>query len=212
MGGRAVLKVWGRASSNNVQKVTWCCDELGVPYERVDAGGNFGGTDTPEYRAMNPNGLVPTVQDGDLTLWESNAIVRYLAARHGEGTLWPEDPAARAFADRWMDWQMGTFWAAFRVAFLGLTRSGFGASPEEIGESLKSTSKALAILDGHLADADYVAGERVTMGDVALGPGVYRWLNVEIERPSLPNLEAWHERLTQRPAYRKNVMVRFTLE
>jgi len=207
-----MLKIWGRASSNNVQKVTWCCDELGVPYERVDVGGNFGGTDTPEYRAMNPNGLVPTVQDGDLTLWESNAIVRYLSVRHGAGGLWPEDPARRALADRWMDWQMGTFWAAFRVAFLGLTRPGFGASEGEISDSIERTAEALAILDEHLSRTEYVGGESFTMGDVTLGPGVYRWLNVEIERPSLPHLEAWHERLAQRPAYRKNVMVRFTLE
>lgn len=207
-----MLKVWGRASSNNVQKVTWCCDELGLPYERVDAGGNFGGTDTPEYRAMNPNGLVPTLQDDGLTLWESNAIVRYLSARHGAGTLWPEDPARRALADRWMDWQTGTFWAAFRSAFLGLTRPSFGASAGEIEESLARTADALTILDEHLSHTEYVGGEALTMGDVSLGPGVYRWLNVGSGRPSLPNLEAWHERLAQRPAYHKNVMVSFTLE
>jgi glutathione S-transferase len=207
-----MLKVWGRASSNNVQKVTWCCDELGLPYERVDTGGNFGGTDTPGYRAMNPNGLVPTVSDDGLVLWESNAIVRYLSAKYGAGSLWPEDPAARALSDLWMDWQMGTFWPAFRTAFLGITRPGFGASPEEISAFVDRTADALAILDEHLSDKEYVAGAELTVGDVALGPGVYRWLNVEIERPSLPHLEAWHERLSERPAYRENVMVGFVLE
>jgi len=208
-----VLKVWGRATSNNVQKVTWCCDELGAPYERVDVGGNFGGTDTPEYRAMNPNGLVPVVQDGDLILWESNAIVRYLASHHGAGSLWPEDPATRALTDRWRNWQMGTFWAAFRTGFLGITRPDLGRpSPQEIDASLERTADTLAILDGHLSGKEYVAGDTLTMGDVALGPGIYRWLNIDIDRPSLPNLEAWHERLARRPAYEKNVMVRFTLE
>jgi glutathione S-transferase len=208
-----MLKVWGRMSSSNLQKVTWCCDELGVTYERVDAGGNFGGTDTPEYRAINPNGLVPAIQDGDFALWESNAIVRYLSARHGAGSLWPKDPAARALADRWMDWQMGAFWAAFRTAFLGITRPQLeNPSLEDIRASLDRTARALAILDDQLSRTKYVAGESLTMGDIALGPGVYRWSNVEIDRPSLPNLEAWHERLAQRPAYRDNVMVRYTLE
>src|SRR5690348_9690795 len=106
--GWRVLKIWGRANSFNVQKVLWCADELGVPYERVDLGGPFGGNDDPAYRRLNPNGVVPTIQDGDLVLWESNAIVRYLAAKHGSGTLYPSDLAVRADADRWMDWQLTT--------------------------------------------------------------------------------------------------------
>jgi glutathione S-transferase len=112
-----------------------------------------------------------------------------------------------------MDWQMGTFWAAFRTAFLGITRPDLGRpSPEELDASIERTAAALAILDDHLSNTEYVAGDALTMGDVALGPGIYRWLNVEIDRPSLPNLEAWHGRLAQRTAYRDNVMVRFTLE
>ncbi len=161
---------------------------------------------------MNPNGLVPTISDGDVSLWESNTIVRYLCARYGRGTLWSEDPADRSLAERWMDFQLGTLWPAFRAGFLGLTRTPPGQrDPDAIRASLQSTAQVLSILDAHLADNEYVAGENLTMGDVVLGSTVYRWLNIDIERPTLPSLEAWHERLTSRPAYRKSVMVPFTL-
>lgn len=208
-----MLKVWGRTTSLNVQKVTWCCGELELPYERVDVGGNFGGTDTPEYRAINPSGLVPAIsEEGFAPLWESNTIVRYLSARHGAGTLWPEAPQRRALADKWMDFQLGTLWPAFRAGYLGLTRAPpEERDPEAISLSLENTAEVLAVLDGHLAENEYVAGESFTMGDVALGSTIYRWLNIDIERPSRPNLEAWHERLMMRPAYRENVMVPFTL-
>jgi glutathione S-transferase len=204
-------KIWGRKNSVNVQKVLWCCDELGIPYERVDAGGEFGGTSEPEYLAMNPTALIPTIRDDGFTLWESNTIVRYLAAKYGAGSLWPEDPAARALAEKWMDYQLGTLWVAFRVAFLGLVRTPpEKRDPDQIRASLESTAEALAILDSHLAGEEYVAGADLTVGDVALGPTIYRWLNMEIERPEMPNLEAWHDRLSARPAYQKNVMVPFT--
>jgi len=103
-----MIKIWGRKNSVNVQKVLWCCDELGIPYERVDAGGEFGGTREPEYLAMNPTALIPTIRDDGVTLWESNTIVRYLAAKYGAGSLWPEDLAARSLAEKWMDYQLGT--------------------------------------------------------------------------------------------------------
>ena len=206
-----VIKIWGRPNSVNVQKVLWCCDELGAPYERVDAGGEFGGTREPGYLAMNPTALIPTIDDDGFTLWESNTIVRYLSAKYGAEMLWPHDPAARALADKWMDYQIGTLWVAFRPAFLGLIRT----PPEErdmdrIEASLENTATALSILDVNLAGSEYVAGADLTMGDVALGPTVYRWLSMEIERPPLPGLEAWHERLTARPAYQRDVMVPFT--
>ncbi len=206
-----MIKIWGRTNSVNVQKVLWCCDELGVDYERVDAGGKFGGTREAGYLAMNPTALIPTIQDDGFTLWESNTIVRYLSAKYGAETLWPQDPAARALADKWMDYQIGTLWVAFKPAFLGLVRT----PPEEremarIEASLGSTAETLSILDAHLAGSEYVAGSYLTIGDVALGPTVYRWLNMEIQRPHLPGLEAWHERLTTRPAYQRDVMVPFT--
>jgi glutathione S-transferase len=206
-----MIKIWGRKNSVNVQKVMWCCDELELPYERVDAGGEFGGTREPEYLAMNPTGLIPTIREDGFTMWESNTIVRYLAAKYGTGSLWPEDPTARALAEKWMDYQLGTVWVAFRAAFLGLVRTPpEKRDPDQIEASLESTAEALAILDAHLAREDYVAGADFTVGDVALGPTIYRWLNMEIERPEMPNLETWHDRLTTRPAYQKNVMVPFT--
>ncbi len=205
-----MIKIWGRMNSVNVQKVLWCCDELGLPHERVDAGGEFGGTREPGYLAMNPTALIPTIDDDGFTLWESNTIVRYLSAKYGAETLWPHDPAARALADKWMDYQIGTLWSAFKPAFLGLVRT----PPEErdmarIEASLENTTQVLSILDAHLARGEYVAGADLTMGDVALGSTVYRWLNMEIERPPLPGLEAWYERLATRPAYQRNVIVPF---
>ncbi len=206
-----MIRIWGRKNSVNVQKVLWCCDELGIPYERVDAGGAFGGTHEPEYLAMNPTGLIPTIQDDGFALWESNTIVRYLGAKYGAGSLWPQDPATRALAEKWMDYQLGTLWVAFRAAFLGLVRTPpERRDPDQIRTSLESTAEALAILDAHLASEEYVAGTDLTVGDIALGPTVYRWLNMEIERPEMPKLEAWHDRLSTRSAYQKNVMVPFT--
>lgn len=206
-----MLKIWGRKNSVNVQKVLWCCGELNLPYERVDAGGAFGGTGKPEYLAMNPTGLIPTIEDDGFTLWESNTIVRYLSSKYDANNLWPEDPATRALAEKWMDYQIGTLWPAFRAAFLGLVRTPpEGRDMAQVNASLEGTAAALAVLDAHLVNNDYVAGTGLTVGDVALGPTVYRWLNMEIERPRMPNLEAWHGRLSERPAYQNSVMVPFT--
>jgi glutathione S-transferase len=208
-----MIEVWGRQNSVNVQKVLWCCGELGLKFRRHDAGGLFGGTREPDYLGRNPTGLVPTISDDGFSLWESNTIVRYLSARYGSGTLWPENAAERALADKWMDYQLGTIWPAFRTALVGLVRT----SPEErdaaaIAASLESTAETLAVVDAHLRDHEYLAGPSLTMGDVALGPTAYRWFNLEFERPPTPNLEAWHARLCERPPYRRHVMVSFTLE
>jgi glutathione S-transferase len=208
-----MLEIWGRNNSFNVQKVLWCCEELEVPYQRHDAGGLFGGTGEVEYLQRNPTGLVPTIVDGDLTLWESNTIVRYLAARYGDGSLWPENPAERALADKWMDYQLGTLFPAFKDALLGLVRTApENRNPEKIEASVRTTAGVIAVLDAHLEDNDYVAGSSFTMGDVALGSLVYRWLELDIERPNLRALCAWYERLASRPAYQKTVMVSFAME
>ena len=203
-----MLRIWGRSNSINVQKVLWCCGELGVSYHRVDIGGPFGGTGEPEYLRLNPNGLVPTISDGDFVLWESNAIVRYLAAKYGMGTLCPEALAERADADRWMDWQMGTLWANFRPAFVGLIRT----PPEKrdrahIATAISKTADNLAMLDAHLAARDYVTGPAFTMADIPLGVTAYRWFNLEIERSPMPNLESWYERLCARSPYKATVML-----
>ncbi len=203
-----MLRIWGRSNSINVQKVLWCCEELDVPYHRVDVGGPFGGNREPEYLRLNPNGLVPTISDGGFVLWESNAIVRYLAARHGMGTLCPEDLAERADADRWMDWQLGTLWANFRPAFIGLIRTPpEKRDPADIATAIGKTAESWAILDAHLTDRDYVTGLSLTMADIPLGAAAYRWFSLDIERPPMPNLEAWYERLCARAPYRANVML-----
>jgi len=208
-----MLEIWGRKNSFNVQKVLWCCEELEISYRRRDAGGLFGGTDEEEYLARNPTGLVPTIADGDLTLWESNTIVRYLAARYGAGSLWPEDAAERALADKWMDYELGTLFPTFKHALLGLVRTpSEQRNPGKIEASARATGEALAPLDAHLEDNEYVAGSSLTMGDIALGSLVYRWLELDIERPELPSLQAWHGHLADRPAYQKTVMVSFAME
>lgn len=214
-----MLKIWGRASSVNVQKVLWAADELGLAYERIDLGGKFGGNDDPAYRAKNPNGLVPTIEDSDGTIvWESNAIVRYLAARYrlpgsGRGDdLWPEDPAQRSEADRWMDWALTVIGADMRTLFWGFVRDPVGANVGEMLQAADNAAKLWARLDGHLAanhaaGRAFVAGGHLTMGDIPVGAYVQRWFSFPIERPALPHLAAWHERLGQRPGYRTHVML-----
>ena len=201
-----MLVIWGRTNSVNVQKVLLCCEELGIEYRRLDAGGPFGVVDTPEYRRLNPNGLVPTIDDEGFILWESNAIVRYLAEKH-RGTLWAADPHVRAEADQWMDWTNTTFWPALRTAFLGLIRT----PPAErnaaaIEESLRKTADILQIVDDRLSSRAYLAGSELTIGDIPLGAGIWRWMAMPIERPARPHVQRWFEALAQRPAYRKAVM------
>ena len=195
-----MLIIWGRHTSSNVEKLLWACTEMGVPFERRDMAGKFGFTD--EYLAMNPNRVVPTIDDDGFILWESNACLRYLAARHGAGTLWPEDLQVRANADRWMDWCTTTLWVALRPVFHGLIRT----APEKrdmgaITAAAKSTGEILAILDDWLADRDFVCGDAFTMGDIPVGFVLYRWYALDIERVERPNVRAWYERLTERPGF-----------
>ena len=165
-----MLKIWGRANSVNVRKVLWCCDELSVPFERVDAGMQFGVVNTPEYRKLNPNGLVPTIEEGGFVLWESHAIVRYLSAKHGAGALWPEDLRVRADADRWMDWAGVMFAAAFRPVFWGLVRTpAEQRDMKAIGEGAKKCGELAGYVDAALAGRRFVAGEQLTMGDMRFG-------------------------------------------
>lgn len=202
-----MLKVWGRDNSVNVQKVLWCCEELGLPFERRDAGLQYGVVNTPEYRAMNPNGLVPTVEDGPLVLWESNAIVRYLAAKHGQGTLWPANLDTRAQGDMWMDWMVSTFWPTFRALFWNLIRTPPAErNAKETAESLEKTGEILTYLDSHLHDRRYIAGDAFSIGDIPMGCAIWRWFALPIERRALPNVQRWFDLLGTRPAYAKVVM------
>ncbi|MBO1076438.1 glutathione S-transferase family protein [Roseomonas marmotae] len=208
-------RIWGRANSVNVQKVLWCCEELRLEFERTDAGMQFGKVDTPEYRAMNPNGRIPTLEDGDVILWESHSILRYLAMRQIERQagpegrrLYPEGAATRARVERWLDWTLSTVQPAERNLFWGMVRT----PPEQrdmvaIRAAAEASGAAWHILDSHLAHGlPFLEGENLTLADIALGAYVRRWFGVEVEeRPELPRLHAWYDRLNQRPGYRRYV-------
>jgi glutathione S-transferase len=206
-----MLTIWGRNNSVNVQKVLWCCEEMGTPYERIDAGGAFGVVNTPQYRALNPNGLVPTIEDGAFVMWESNAVVRYLCAKHGPGKLWPDDLKVRAEADMWMDWSNGTFWPSFRPLFWNLVRTPVEQrDARAMEESRNATAEVLGYLDVHLKHRDYIAGDDLTMGDIPLGCSIWRWFGLQVERPELPSVQRWFDLLRQRPAYQNVVMLPLT--
>jgi len=206
-----MIKIWGRKNSINVQKILWCCDELELRYERVDAGVQPGDLDTSAYRALNPNALVPTIEDGKFVLWESNAILRYLASKYGSGDIWPANPETRASADRWRDWHISTLWASMRPIFQQLIRT----APEHRDQSIvdaacDKSGEALKILDAHLGANPYVTGDAFTLGDIPLGAATHRWMSFPIERPVLPHLDAWYAKLGQRQAYRQHVMLPMT--
>ncbi len=203
-----MLKIWGRTNSINVQKVMWTAGELGLKYERIDAGGAFGRNRDPDYLALNPNGLVPTIEDDGVVVWESNACVRYLAAKYGEGTLWPRDPGVRARADMWMDWKLSTVIPVLVPVFKELIRT----PPEQrdmkaVAAAQANLTDAMRLFDAYMAGRAYVAGDSLTIGDIAMGAATYRYLALPMERPKLPNLEAYYERLKTRPAYAEHVML-----
>ncbi len=188
----------------------WAVAETGKAYRRQDVGGSFGGLDTPDYRAMNPNGLVPTLVDGDVTLWESNAIIRYLAAKYCAESLWDPDPAKRALADRWMEWAKSTGNIATMGLFLATVRTEPDArDPAAIEKFTDATAKVWQFLDGHLADKAYLAGDSLTMGDFPLGALAHRYFHMDVARPNLPNVAAWYDRLRERPAYAEHCMIDF---
>lgn len=200
-----MLRIWGRNNSVNVKKALWAAEELRLQYERVDAGMQYGVVSSPEYRALNPNGLVPTLEEGGFVLWESHAIVRYLAAKHGAGTLWPTDERARADSERWMEWSYA-FQAALRPVFWGLVRT----PPEKrdsnaIEEARQKCAALLAVPDAALSARQYLGGAILTVGDIPLGCHVQLWMRLPIERPGHPHLQAWFDRLCARPAFRKIV-------
>ena len=201
-----MLKILGRNNSSNVQKVMWAVGELGLKHERVDVGGAFGGNKEAAYLAMNPNGLVPTIDDDGFVLWESNAIVRYLAARHGAGRLEPADPQARARANQWMDWQIAVVSPAIFGAFWGLIRT----PPEKrdaaaIKASQEKTEAALKMFDDWLAKNAWAAGAAFSMGDIPLGIMAYRFWQLVPAHEPLPNLKRWYDAIAARPAFRAHV-------
>lgn len=202
-----MLTIWGRLNSHNVKKVAWLAAELGIAHRRIDAGGAFGFT--ADYAAMNPNLLIPTIEDDGLVLWESNAILRYLAARHAP-QFWPDDPARRAVGDKWMDWQFG-YADAQRDAFVNLVRK-----PEEernaaaIARSAAACGALMQILDATLAGQEWLSGDAFGIGDMPMGVYAHTWFTLPIDRPATPHVRAWYERLVSRPAYAELVMIPLT--
>jgi glutathione S-transferase len=206
-----MLKIWGRKNSINVQKVLWACGELALPIDRIDAGMAFGVNNTPEYKAMNPNGLVPLMNDEGFLLWESHAIVRYLARKYGMGTLCPADAPTTADADRWMEWFSTTLWLNLKPVFWNLVRT----PPEKrdmplVESSLKLLTVNFQLVDAWLANRDYMAGATFSMGDIPMGVSAFRWYNMNITRPTLKNLDAWYARLCVRPAFKEHAMLALT--
>jgi glutathione S-transferase len=205
------MKIWGRANSVNVQKVLWLADECGLKYERIDVGGPFGGNDQQWYLDMNPNGVVPTVEDEGRILWESNTILRYLAAKYARGTLWPTDAGERSEAERWMDWQLSTLHAGMRAIYYGLIRTpAEKRDMQAITATAADIAELWARLDLTLINHPYIAGSCFGIGDIAVGCWVHSWFALNLQRPDLPNLSAWYQRLQARPAYARHVMVPLT--
>ncbi len=207
-----MLKVWGRASSINVQKVMWAVSELRLVHERIDAGGAFGKTDTPEFGRLNPNRLVPVLDDDGFVLWESAAIIRYLARTYGSGTLLPLDAKDAARADQWMEWA-GTslYHDLIATAFIGLIRtSAADRNTAAVDVAVKRVGERLQVLDGELASRDYILGNTFTVADIPAGALMYRYYTLPSARPALPNVEAWYQRLAAREAYAKHVAIDYS--
>lgn len=206
-----MLTIWGRTTSINVQTVMWAVGELGLEHERIDAGGIYGVVDTPEYRRMNPNGLVPVLQDGELTMFESAAIVRYLGGQYGNEAFWPREARRRAALDVWAEWAKATFYPVITYdLFLPLVRQ----RPQERNKAALEAAtvrmeKLARIADERLADGDWLGGEALTFADIMLGALLYRYFTLEFERADTPHLEAYYRRLTGRPAYAQHVMVSY---
>lgn len=199
--------LWGRSTSSNVMKVIWTLQELKLPYEQIDVGGPFGKTDTPDYLAMNPTGLVPTLQEDDFTLWESNAIIRYICNSHApETTLWPRDQRARAIVDHWLDAQQTVQNRAAGILFLGLVRT----APEKrdhaaIDQAIVDAARAYGIIAAKLAKTPYICGDTLTLADIAWGIHVHRWFVMDFQRPEIPALREWYDRLLNLPIYREHI-------
>jgi glutathione S-transferase len=203
-----MIKVWGRTDSSNVQKVLWCLGELELDFERVDVGGKYGGNKEKAYLEMNPNGLVPTIQDGDFILWESNSIMRYLNEKYGNGRLLPGTAEGRANANRWMDWQLSVLNGAMVPLFWNLVRT----APEKrdlttIKNALEKSSATWEMVENQLARTKYLGGDAFSLGDIPAGVWAYRWFNLPVERPKFDHLSGWYESLCARPPYQKHIMI-----
>jgi glutathione S-transferase len=198
------LRVWGHPRSINVQKVLWALDELGLDYERVDAGGTFGRVKDADYLTLNPNGLIPTLEDGSAVLWESNAIVRYLYTKYGTHPALPSDLGVRGRADGWTDWYATTFWANVRPLLVQLVRTPADQRDAHlIDSSLRAATAAAEILERELGKRPYLAGDHFTFGDIPVASASQRWFNLPVQRAKLPAFEAWYARVKERPGFKR---------
>ena len=203
-----MIKIWGRNTSSNVQKAMWAVGELGIEHNRIDIGGAFGMNKEPKYLAMNPNGLVPTLEEEDgFLLWESNSVVRYLASKHDKsGAIEPKDLKQRGLASQWMDWQLTVCGPGITPAFWGLIRT-----PEDkrdmaaIKASQEKTTENMAMLDAQLAKTAYVAGPNFSYGDIPVGVMCYRFCQLVPNRPTMPNLDRWYAAISARKAFQDHV-------
>jgi glutathione S-transferase len=203
-----MITIWGRTNSVNVQKILWLCDEIGLSYNRIDAGLQFGRNTEPGYLAMNPMGKVPTLVDGDYVLWESNSILRYLAMQYGAPTaLYPADPKARASVDRWLDWSLSTLQPAERPVFWGIIRTPEGERDiTKVAADVAKVAEVWKVLDAQLKDRNYIEGESFTIADIVLGAFAKRWFGLPgIVRPRMPNLERWYAQLATRSGFNRYV-------
>ena len=204
------MKVYARRTSSNSQKVLWFLAELGIDYEFVATGGDAGGLDAPAYRAMNPNRRVPTLLDGDLSVWESHAILRYLAAIYGAPEFWPEDAAARSQIDRWLDWSQSQFDSSFMRLFWGHWRTPEADRNAETNRQCVSQCRYfLSILDGELSQRDFAAGDRLSLADIPVGALMYRYVELDVTAELPANVARWYDRLTRRTAFQNHVMLPF---
>jgi glutathione S-transferase len=203
-----MIEVWGRRSSINVQKVMWTISELGLAFDRHTVGGSFGGNRDRAFLDLNPNGLVPVIRDGDIVMFESNAIVRYLSARYGEGRLRPTSPLALAAAEQWMEWQHGTVAPLISTIFMNKVRKpAADCDHRAVNAAVSRLPDALAIADRALADRTWFAGEEFSFGDIVLGCFMWRYSGLDVQKPAFANILRWFEALKTRPAYREWVMV-----
>ena len=200
--------LWGRDTSSNVMKVIWLLEELKLPYERMDVGGAFGRTDLPSYRAMNPTGLVPTLQEDEFSMWESNAILRYICmSAAGDLPYYPDLMRPRARIDQWLDCQQTQLNRPMGVVFWGLVRTPADKrDPEAIGQGVTDAAKAWGLISPGLTQHPYIAGPDFTLADIPWGVHAHRWFNMAFDRPDVPGLRAWYDRLCQRPAYQQAVV------
>ena len=205
-----MLEIWGRKNANQVIQVLWTLSELGVDYERHSIGTESGDLDTDDYKSLNPNSKIPTIRDNGFVLWESHAIIRYLARQYGFGNLYPEDPQKVAISDQWMTWSTDGFMGTFFPVFWQLVRTEESHRDyNKIAKMAKQSAEVLKVLEGHLANNKFVAGHEFTYGDIPLGVLIHKYFVLDIKRPTMPGIEAWYQRLTERDPFKEHAMQPF---